>query len=146
MRKILLFTLIFISIKSFSQIIDDSTAIKNVLIKESATWRSGDVKGHTECWYVQPYTKILVSTPGGKCYDVPPETMIHPSAAMVGQGGSSENSNYKFSIHGNYAWVSHDERSMAKNGTVTYSHEIRMLEKINDQWKLVAQSIHIYNP
>ena len=65
---------------------------------------------------------------------------------MVGKGGSAANSNYKFSIHANDAWVSHDEKSTAKDGTVTYSHEIRLLEKINNEWKLVGQSIHIYVP
>jgi len=26
----------------------------------------------------------------------------------------------------------------------TYSHEIRLLEKINGNWKLVGQTIHVY--
>lgn len=64
----------------------------------------------------------------------------------MGDGGSSVNSNYKMSIHGDHAWVSHDEISTAKDGEKTYSHEIRILEKIDGQWKLVAQSIHAYLP
>lgn len=129
-----------------AQTTSDTTAIKQLLEKESATWRSGDVQGHAACWHIQPYSKILVSTTDGKCYDVPPATMLHPSATSVGKGGSAVNSNYTFSIHGNDAWVSHDEASTATNGTVTYSHEIRILEKINNEWKLVAQSIHLYKP
>ncbi len=65
---------------------------------------------------------------------------------MMGKGGSAKNSNYKFSIHGNDAWVSHDEVSTAADGTQSYSHEMRILEKINGEWKLVAQSIHMYKP
>ena len=65
---------------------------------------------------------------------------------MMGKGGRAENSHYTFSIHNTDAWVSHDETSTAKDGSITYSHEIRILEKINGQWKLVAQSIHIYKP
>ena len=56
------------------------------------------------------------------------------------------NSNYKFHVHGNEAWVSHDEVSTAPDGAKNYSHEIRMLEKIKGVWKLVGQSIHLYNP
>lgn len=131
---------------SEAQTTNDTTAIKQLLEKESATWRSGDIEAHAACWQVQPYSKILVSTPDGKCYDVPPQAVIHPSPASVGKGGSAVNSNYTFSIHGNDAWVSHDEASTAKDGTITYSHEIRILEKINNEWKLVAQSIHLYKP
>ncbi len=72
--------------------------------------------------------------------------MIHPLENMFGKGSSSVNTNYSFSIHGNDACVSHDETSTAKDGTVSYSHEIRILEKIDNKWKLVAQSIHVYKP
>ena len=129
-----------------AQTTNDTTAIKQLLVKESATWRSGDTAAHAACWHIQPYSKILVSTVDGKCYDIPPEAMVHPSAAQVAPGGSATNSNYNFSIHGNDAWVSHDEASTAKDGTVTYSRELKILEKIDNEWKLVAASIHLYKP
>lgn len=124
----------------------EETAIKNLLEKESATWRSGDVKAHAGCWHLQPYSRILVSTGDGITIDVPPAAMISPSPDNMGHGGTSVNSNYKFSINGSTAWVSHDEASTDKEGKITYSYEIRMLEKIAGEWKLVGQSIHIYKP
>src|SRR3954471_3651053 len=145
MKRLLVCCALLTSVHAFTQT-NDTSAIKQVLQKESATWRSGDVKGHSACWEVQPYSKILVSTPEGKCFDIAPEAIIHPAAGMMGKGGTSINSNYKFSIHGDNGWVSHDEKSIAKDGTITYSHEIRILEKIAGQWKLVAQSIHLYVP
>jgi hypothetical protein len=72
--------------------------------------------------------------------------MIHPAPNNMGKGGYAINSNYKFSIHGNSAWVSHNEESTSNDGKKTYSYEMRMLEKIDGEWKLVGQSIHIYNP
>jgi hypothetical protein len=124
---------------------NDTTAIQQLLEKESATWRSGDFKAHSDCWHIQPYSRILVSTAKGETFDVPPALMKDPNAKM-GDGGSSENSNYKMSIQGDYAWVSHEEVSTAKDGIKTYSHEIRMLEKVEGTWKLVGQSIHVYEP
>lgn len=125
---------------------NDSLAIQQLLEKESATWRAGDFKAHSECWHIQPYSRILVSNAvTGETYDVPPALMNDPSAKM-GDGGSSVNSNYKMSIQGDHAWVSHEEVSTDKEGVDTYSHEIRMLEKIAGQWKLVGQSIHVYKP
>lgn len=118
-------------------------AIKSLLEKESATWRSGDVKGHADCWHIQPYSRILVSLPD-TVLDVPPALMINPPADMIGEGGYSVNSNYKMNISGNNAWVSHDELSVDKKGNKNYSYEVRILEKIKGKWKLVAQSLHIY--
>jgi hypothetical protein len=48
------------------------------------------------------------------------------------------------SINQNSAWVSHDELSTDAEGKRTWSYEIRLLEKIKGQWKLVGQSLHIY--
>jgi hypothetical protein len=136
----------FIPVILHAQEVNDTVAIKKLLEKESATWRSGDNKGHSECWHVQPYSKILVSLPNGKCYDISAENIIRAASGQMGNGGYAVNSNYGFSIHQNDAWVSHDEKSYAKDGTITYSHEIKILEKINNEWKMVAQSIHIYVP
>lgn len=118
--------------------------IKKLLEKESATYRSGDSKAHASCWHIQPYSRILVSTTDGNTYDVPPAEMVKISEDTTPRGGSSKNSNYKISINGKTAWVSHNEESTATDGTISYSYEIRLLEKIKKEWKLVGQSIHMY--
>jgi hypothetical protein len=143
--KLTLFTIIalFIALSVHSQSIPDTTAIKLLLEKESATFRSGDVKGHADCWKIQPYTRIVISTADGKMIDVPPAVMVNPSATL--SGGTSSNSNYKISVIGNSAWVSHDEESISKDGKKSYTVEFKMLEKINGDWKIVGMSLHAYN-
>lgn len=143
-QKLTLCLLIAISLAGYSQKTDEAESIKKLLEKESATWRAQDSKGHTECWHIQPYSRILVSTLEGKTYDVPPAAMIDSKPEAMGNGGFAVQTNYKISINGDTAWVSHDEESTSKEGKKTLSYEIRMLEKINNQWKLVGQSIHIY--
>lgn len=123
----------------------EEAAIRQVLERESATWRAGDVAGHAACWQLRPYSRIVVSTTAGQVIDVPPARMVAPSPSM-GQGGSAVNSNYRMHVAGRTAWVSHEEVSTAKDGQKTYSHELRMLEKVKGQWKLVGQSIHQYVP
>lgn len=125
------------------QALPDSTAIKQVLEKESATWRAGDVAGHARCWAVRPYSRILVATGDGTVLDVPPQFMVSPPAGSMGHGGAAVNSHYKMHITGAAAWVSHDEVSTAATGEKTYSSEFRMLEKVGGEWKLVGQSILI---
>ena len=85
----------------------------------------------------------MVSTTDGKTLDIPATAMITASPVRMGNGGSAVNSQYKISIKGKSAWVSHHEESTDKDGKKSYSYEIRMLEKINGQWKLVGQSIHM---
>lgn len=136
----LLFTVVS---NGLSQQSIEEYAIRQVLERESATWRSGDVKGHAECWYIRPYSKILISTGDGRVLDVAPEQMVNPNPDAIGKGGTFVNSNYHFSIHDTNAWVSHEEESTAADGKRTYSYEIRLLEKIKGEWKLVGQSIHI---
>lgn len=134
-----------LSMISLPQTTPEEAAIRQVLEQESATWRAGDVAGHAACWQLRPYSRILISTPAGQVIDVPPARMVEPSPNM-GQGGSSANANYKMAVSGSTAWVSHEEISTAKDGHKTYSHEIRMLEKVDGHWKLVGQSIHQYIP
>ena len=145
--KTVLFTIIalFITLCVHSQSIPDTTAIKQLLEKESTTFRSGDVKGHADCWKIQPYTRIVVSTADGKMIDVPPAMMVNPRANAMGNGGTFSNSNYKISVMGNSAWVSHNEESVSKDGKKSYTVEFKMLEKINGDWKIVAMSVHAYN-
>ena len=146
MKNNILLVCLTISIVAYSckQKADEKSEIVSLLEKESATWRSGDIKGHASCWHIQPYSRILVSTTDGHTYDIPPQNMISPPNNQMGDGGTSFNSNYKFSIHKDNAWVSHDETSISAKGDTTYSYEIRMLEKINGEWKMVAQSIHLH--
>ena len=146
MKRIsILFLIFIIALNGYCQNAEE-LAIKQLLEKESMTWRTGDIKGHAECWSIQPYTRILISTVEGNVIDVPPDLMIHPPATMVGKGGYSINTNYKMHITGYNAWVSHNEESTALDGTKSFTYEFRILEKINSQWKLVGQSIHAYKP
>ena len=133
----------WIEVNSVEQKKDESEAIKRLLEKESATWRAGDSKGHADCWYIQPYSKVLVSTGDGTALDIPAIDM--QGSIANASGGFAVNSNYKMSIHGNIAFVSHNEISTSKDGKKSLSYEIRLLEKINGEWKLVGQSIHMYN-
>lgn len=146
MQKILLLVFCITLFRYGNAQTNDTVAIKKLLEKEAATWRASDAKGHADCWHIQPYSRILVSLADGTTIDVPPIAMTDTTAHKMGNGGAAINSNYKISIAGNTAWVSHDEVSTDKNNNTSYSYEIRLLEKINQQWKLVGQSIHLYHP
>ena len=133
-------------IASFAQSIPDSIAIKKLLTQEGLTWRTGNQVAHANCWLEQPNNFVLVSTGKGAVMEVNPSFILHPSPEFIGSGGFSIHTNYTFSIHQNTAWVKHDEVSISKEGVRAYSKELRVLEKKADNWKLVGQSIHSYQP
>ena len=141
--KFPIIVLLFCFALSYGQQEKDSMAIVDILQKEAATWRSGDIEAHADCWQLRTYSKVLISTGTGKILDVDPKYIIEPSPNMVGNGGYAELSNFKMNISGNNAWVSHDEISVSPDGQKSFSKEIRILEKISGEWKLVGQSIHV---
>lgn len=124
----------------------ETDAIIQVLNKEAQTWRMGDIAGHAACWLEKPYNRILGSSADGQVFDAPVSMMLNPPASLIGSGGFAVLSNFKMSIQGDYAWVSHDEISISKEGEETLSYEMRMLEKDGNDWKLVGQSGHYFKP
>lgn len=128
---------------SIGQTPEEQTIIQ-LLNTEATTWRTGDVATHADCWMERPYSKVMVSTNDGRVLDVPVSFIISPPEGVAGNGGRAELSNFNIQIHGETAWVSHDEVSIAPDGTETKSFEFRFLEKVDGQWKLVGQSIHVY--
>jgi hypothetical protein len=130
---------------SYSQTNNDSISIAKLLEKAATTFRSGDAKAYADCWKIQPYSVILISTADGKAITIPAETLTKSSSSM-GQGGFATATNYRMSIHNDNGWTSFDEISTAKDGTKSYSYEMWMVEKITGEWKLVAASMHFYKP
>lgn len=129
---------------SFGQSKKDSLAIINLLEKEAVTWRTGDIKAHAECWQIRPYSRILISTTDTRIIDLDPQIIVNPPVNMTGNGGKAIISKLKMGITGESAWVNHDEESISKDGVSTYSYEVRLLEKVKGEWKLVGQSVHQY--
>jgi WD40 repeat protein len=127
-----------------AQTANDTLEILELLEKESRTWRSGDIAEHASCWQERSYNKVWINRGGGELLDIPAEVIIHPSEEMTGQGGQAFLSNFQFNIYGNQAWVNHDEVSVEVDGKETYTHEMRLLEKVNGDWKLVGQSLYPY--
>jgi hypothetical protein len=143
MKRTLTLCLLLISAFAHSQINNDSIAIVKLLEKAAITFRAGDAKAYADCWHIQPYSIILISTTDGKALSIPAQALAQPSSSM-GQGGFAIATNYRMSIHNDNGWTSFDEISTAKDGTKTYSYEMWMVEKINGEWKLVAASMHFY--
>ncbi len=143
MKYTFTFCLLLMFTYSHSQSVDDSVSVVKLLEKAATTFRSGDAKAYADCWKIQPYSIIFISTADGKAITIPAEALAKSSSA-IGQGGFATATNYRMALHNDNGWTSFDEVSTAKDGKKTYSHEMWMVEKINSEWKLVAASMHFY--
>lgn len=123
----------------------DEAAIKKVIEAETAAWNAGNLQGQMACWQVQPYSRGLVSTADGTHFDLTAE-MMKKAEPIAANGATATNSNYLISIKGDMAWSSHNQVTTAKDGSKSYSHEMRILEKIAGAWKIVGMSVHVYKP
>jgi hypothetical protein len=143
MKFTLTFSLLLTYIFAYSQTANDSISIEKLIKRTAATFRLGDAKGYADCWHIQPYSVVFISTADGKTVTITADALKKPSSAM-GQGGYATTTNHRMSIHNDNGWVSFDEVSVAKDGTKTYSYEMWMVEKIAGEWKFVAASMHFY--
>lgn len=145
MRFLLLVFIFSLSlISSSAQVLSDSVSIIQLLQKEGNAWRMGDRAAYTSCWIRKSYNSVILSTGNGQIMDIDPSLLLNPPSTMIGSGGFSIQSNLKLKVYPTNAWVIHDEVSISKEGVRSLSKEIRLLEKINQSWKLVGQSILSY--
>lgn len=142
MRKILVGLLLLCSLLVHAQSADEM-AIQKVCETETRAWLAADATTFNNCWQVRPYTRILVTTEEGQTMAISADQMKAVTASAMGGSGTFVNSNYLFHIEGNSAWVTYDEVKTDAKGAHP-SHEMRLLEKANGQWKIVGMSVHHY--
>jgi hypothetical protein len=122
----------------------DESDIKKVCESETSSWLRGDLKSYEDCWKVQPYSFVLVSLEDGTLVSLTADQISSPDPKVMGGGGTFENSQYNIKINGNNAWATYAEVKTSSKGEQTPSKEVRILEKIDGKWKIVAISVHHY--
>lgn len=120
----------------------DETAIQQVIENETRTWLVADIQGHAACWKVQPYSFVIVGLGDGTCISLNTDQIRTPDPKVMGGGGTFENSRYNIHVNGNTAWANYEEVKTSPKGEKTYSKEVRLLEKIDGFWKIVAMTVH----
>ena len=129
----------------FSQTADE-TAIKKVCEAETRTWLDGDKKGHAACWHIQPYSTVMVSLADGTFITATGTELNAVNDQAMGGGGSFANSNYVIRVNGNTAWTTFDQTGADTKGNKMTAKELRVLEKVNGEWKIVVMDAHLYTP
>ncbi len=140
--KVLVINLLLTNV--FAQSTDEN-AIKAVIEKETTSWLAADAESWGNCWEIRPYTRVMVSEANGKYHAISPE-QLRQAKQYMGGGGKSDNSNYNIVITNATAWATYDQVKTNDKGDKNYSHELRILEKIAGNWKIVTQCVFHYDP
>ena len=122
---------------------DEEAAVKKVLVDERKAFYAGDKEALAKTWKIGPTTFINASYPSGNQFYRNPEAVqksivdFKRSESVVGTITSS-----KIKVYGNNAIADLEVTANYKNGTEAKEHNIALLEKEGEVWKVVGYSVH----
>ena len=148
MQKIA-FTLVFcffIPFLIFGQSAEEA-AIKNLCVAETTAFCKMSISDVVKTyWIVDDKTIMNVSMPDGTHIQLSGADALNDTNVPPENHATFKNSEYKFSIYGDIAVVTYtQEVTLAEGGRVN-SHEMRVVEKVNGEWKLHISSVHQFVP
>jgi hypothetical protein len=146
MKKLIILLIIHLTSNFFLKAQSkDEIAIKEVIMKETKSWIAGDAEAHASCWLIKSYSRIWASLPNGNHLVVDPE-IYRNAKKYMGGGGKFETFDYKIVINKKSAWVTFSQIKTNENGEKNYSHDMRMMEKVGKNWKIVGECVFHYDP
>lgn len=139
-KSILLLALLLMSAGAFAQSKADDEAIKKVCATETANFDKRDlaaiVAGYADVPYASRYWANNAYNGAASIREA--YTKYVASAPQAGTM-TRERSNWQLKPLGNaHYWATYDQVSTGPDGKASYSKEVRLLEKIGGQWKMVS--------
>jgi hypothetical protein len=121
----------------------EEAAIKKLLVDERNAFYAGSKDGMTKFWTNNPHTFVNASYPDGGQFYMNNEVVkkaisnFKPNDQAVGAITSST-----VKIYGNNAVADLELTTTLKNGSVSKEHDIVLLEKEAEAWKVLGYSVH----
>ena len=125
----------------------DEAAIKQTCENETKYFHAGDSKNWTAQWsengteeYMAQDIVAIAKAPymkGEKLRTVSKAV----NATVKPDGKESKMTDFQARINGNMAWATYLQEDLKDGASVAKAHQLRILEKQNGQWKIVALSI-----
>jgi hypothetical protein len=118
---------------------EEEAAIIKMMEADTKAFLAGDVAGLKNTWAFTPYTRgMAVSADGQKAYGGSGDEMSKWVESVKPTTATFANSNYNIRINGNMAWATYDQKITQQDKSSVVSHEVRCLEKINGNWRIVV--------
>lgn len=125
----------------------DETAIQQLLEAETNAFTKmsfADVV--KKFWILDEKTIANVSMPDGTHLSMSAAQMLESDVVPPEGHATFKNTEWKFRISGDVAFVTYTQMVTLEDGARIGSHEMRFLEKVNGEWKLHMSSVHQFIP
>jgi ketosteroid isomerase-like protein len=127
--------------------ISDENAIKQTCENETKYYHEADVNNWNNQWsekarseYQSQFLKELIKIPFAKG-EILLGLKNNVSKTMKPDGLVSKITDFETRINGNIAWATYTQEDFNGETSVLKNRELRILEKVNDSWKIVCLSI-----
>ncbi len=118
---------------------EEKAAIIKMLEADTKAFLAGDVAGLKNTWSFTPATRgMAVSPDGQRIYGGSGDEMLKWVEAIKPTEITFANSNYNIHINGNMAWATFDQTRTQPDKSSSTTHEVRCMEKINSNWRIVV--------
>jgi hypothetical protein len=124
-------------------VLDEEVAIRTMLQKETEAFTKKSLADVAqEFWLLDDKTLLLVTFPDGTHLSHKAADLLLLTDAPPEGHATFEKSEHKITIMNDLAYDTHDQTVILEDGSRQYSHEIRILRKINGVWKIHISSVH----
>ncbi len=123
----------------------EETAIKKALDEQVAAVYAGDVVAIQKFYKDDPKAFHIVSGTAGEFGWRDNESIKSNQKKAKPRNGTPVRSNYNINIVGNMATAHYDQNNTFNDGKVLTEHNLHILERVNNQWKIIGASIHPNN-
>jgi hypothetical protein len=133
----------------FSVMQRDTQAIRLVLEAETKDFLKMPLADLTaKYWLMDSLTQMAVSLLDGAHFVYSNELLSQATQKIHDQEVYKEfhKSNYNIYWHGNSAFVTNDQYFVRLDNTKVYSYEMRVMKKVNGEWKIHLSSVHQFTP
>jgi hypothetical protein len=127
----------------------DTQAIRLVLEAETTDFLKMPLAELTQkYWLLDSMTLMAVSLLDGSKKVFDQQSFAKASTKIPSQNIYKEyhKSNYNIYWHGESAFVTNEQYFIRQDGTKVYSHEMRVMRKVDGLWKIHLSSVHQFTP
>lgn len=148
MKKLLITICLFSFINCTNQK-DEQEAILKVIEAENVAFSTNkDRLAWASYWHISPDSRWWFT--GLDYFEYWKEgdfkKAISAKAIPPVNNGQNSLSDLVVKVNRSVAWATFDRKEATPDGKAAFTHDVCLLEKINNEWKIVSYSIHQYNP
>ena len=121
---------------------EDEAAIKKALDDDRIGFHNADKNAMTKLWKDDPKSFFIANYTDGRYYYFDNEGIKKAVANAKPTGKIPNITSSKINIKGNFAVVDFEQTNTNQNGTKGHEHDIALLEKVGNEWKIIGHSGH----